>query len=458
MNSSFLISLISLFILLMGCGGASSGATTATNAQPTASVAFKGEECHGVWQRPKDAKGRELPWDSTEGVGGAPWAKGPALPAGKREQLVLGLICFDSIASDDVFKRYVAYDDRRFDANDAAILLDACVESGTCTSDEMTAGLLAWHAKQLELTRISAASKKLDISQEARDAFVDRTLKNAAKLDAFLATVAPAERAYAVDIPVHVHELAAAYVKDHAEEYGRLDRILDQPTVTALVVLRSDAAARCGTPEKCSVDPLYREVTRALVHAYVAANRPLEAKAAALSVGSSHVGRARTASRVWGAQSAYRKLHPEVKAPPPVTEEADDEAASSAGVDVIEGGVASVASAGKGSTKISFKDAGMGERCKETAEVDGFDGAIEQTLVLYKKACADVPPAKNVAVLVPDAEATGIKPGMTVVVAASGTADARKGEIVRVASNGKVIQMGPDKFLQASGDPLKGQP
>ena len=57
--------------------------------------------------------------------------------------------------------------------------------------------------------RLSAASKKLDIPQEAgKDAFVDRTLvdERQAKLDAFLASLSPAQRAYTVDIPKSVHE------------------------------------------------------------------------------------------------------------------------------------------------------------------------------------------------------------------------------------------------------------
>ncbi len=447
--------------LSSACGGAGASTTNATSAQPTHSLAFKGEECHGVWQRPKDAKGQDLPWDSTDGLGGAPWVKGPALPDGAKEKLVLGLVCFDAIAEGDTFKRYVQFDDRRFDANEAAILIDECVESGKCTSDEVIAGLLVWYGQKLPETRLSAATKKLEISQEARDAFVDRTLRNVGKLDAFIATLTDAQRAYLVDIPNTIHEARATYTKGHADEYTRFDRILEKPDVGALAVLRSDLAAQCGTPQKCSYDPAYREISHALVRFLIAANRPLEAKTVALALGPVHAGRSTTASQVWASQTAYRKIHPDVKAPAPVTEEAPDETAALSGapIEIVHGVVASVASVGHGTSKVTLKDPAQAKRCDETADIDGFDGAIEQTRVLYKSTCVDVPPGPKVLPFMAlDVEVTGIKPGAVVLAVATGSGATRKGAIAQVIVGDKIVQLGPDRFLQGSGDPLKGQP
>jgi hypothetical protein len=452
---------LGVIVCVSACGGASSSTTTATSAQPTHSLAFKGEECHGVWQRPKDAKGHDLPWDSTEGAAGAPWAKGAALPDAPKEKLVLGLVCFDAIAGEDTFKRYVQFDDRRFDPNEAAILIDECVESGKCTSDEVIAGPLAWYGHQLPETRLSAASKHLEISQEARDAFVDRTLSNIGKLDAFVASLTEAQRAYLVDIPNAIHEARATYTKGHSDEYTRFDRILEKPDVGPLTVLRSDLATQCGAPQKCSYDPAYREISRALVRLFITTHRPFEAKTVELALGPIHAGRATTASQIWASQTAYRKIHPEVKAPLPVTEEAPDETAALGGapIEIVQGVIAAVASLGHGTSKVTLKDPTPTKHCDETTDIEGFDGAIEQTRVLYKSTCADVPPGpKVVPFAVADVEVTGIKPGASVLAVATGSGPTRKGAIAQVIIGDKIVQLGPDRFLQASGDPLKGQP
>ena len=227
-------------------------------------------------------------------------------------------------------------------------------------------------------------------------------------------------------------------------------------------MLRSDAATRCGTPNQCARDPLYREVSRTLIHAFVASNRPLEAKAAWLALGATHAGRDKTSSQIWAAQMAYRKIHPDMKAPVPVTEEGADETAAidTTTIDLVRGEVASIASIGHGVSKVTFKDPVATKLCNETKPRSRVSTGPSSRRSSSTRRHAPTPsPAKQVTV---QRRGSGgrpnIKPGMTVVVAASGTADARKGEVVRVASNGKVIQMGPDKFLQASGDPLKGQP
>jgi hypothetical protein len=224
--------------------------------------------------------------------------------------------------------------------------------------------------------------------------------------------------------------------------------------------LRSDAAARCGTPQKCSFDPLYREVTRTLVHTLATNKLPLEAKAAALSVGTVHAGRGTAAGQVWASQMAYRKLHPEVKEPAPMTEEAADETAAldATGIDTVRGEVASPSGHTKGMTTIAFKDPMASKHCDETGDIDSFDGAIEQTRIIYKQNCTNAAPPKVQPIAVPDAEATSIKPGMTVVAVVQSSSKERKAEIVSVWQGDKLIQLGPDKFLQASGDPLKGQP
>src|ERR1700690_902175 len=200
---------LSFLFIVSACGGGGaggSGAAQPTNPGQGPSVAFKGEECHAVWQRPTDASGADLPWDSAQGVAGPAWAKGSGVREGAKEKQGIDLIWFDAIAKDDSQSRYVRFEDRRMDPVLGAILVDECVESGKCTSDGAFAGLLSFYAHQLDQTRLSAATKKLEISSDARDAFVDRTLANVKKLDAFTQTLAPQERAYLVDLPNSVHQ------------------------------------------------------------------------------------------------------------------------------------------------------------------------------------------------------------------------------------------------------------
>jgi len=134
----------------------------------------------------------------------------------------------------------------------------------------MTAGLVAWYARKLELTKLSAAGQKLEISQEARDAFVDRSLGNAKRLEASIAKLSPAERQYAVDLPAQVHGARDTYYKGDADAYATLDRAIERSDASpaTLLTIRSDAASRCGDAKKCATDPLYREASRWLAKSY----------------------------------------------------------------------------------------------------------------------------------------------------------------------------------------------
>jgi hypothetical protein len=441
------------------CGALGAGGTTATTAHSTQSVAFRGEECHGVWKRPKDAKGAELPWDSADASGNAAWAKGEAIHDGKKEEQVVEAICFDTFGHEDTFKRYLHTDDRRFDQTEAALLVDECVESGKCTSDEMMAGVVAWYAHELELTKLSAASKKLEISQEARDAFVDRSLNNVKAIDAYLATLTPAARAYAVDLPKAAHDARATYYKANADEYTTLDRILERMdrASASLLTIRSDVAVRCLDPKKCNSDPLYREVSRWLVKAYDASKMTLEAHAAELALGHGHARRGTIQAQIWAAQSAFRKLHPEVKAPIPVTEEDDTPEATDAGIEIVRGEVVAIKQE-HGTSKLTFKDPTPWKRCDDT-DIDNFDGPVEQTHVLYKQNCAENPAgAKIVPFIVATADVTNVKPGAIIIAAVTGPAATRHGIVGQVWVGDKLVQLGPDKFTTTSGDPLKGQP
>jgi len=195
-----------------------------------------------------------------------------------------------------------------------------------------------------------------------------------------------------------------------------------------------------------------------LVHMLLGSNRAADAKTVELELGPVHAGRGTAASQIWASQMAFRKLHPEVKPPAPVTEEAPDET-TSVTADMVRGEVASVASVGHSTSKVTLKDPTPTKRCDETGEIDGFDGAIEQTHVLYKSTCTDVPAGPKVAPFnAADVEVSGLKPGAVVLAVVTGAGPPRKGAIAQVIVGDKIVQLGPDRFVATTGDPLKGQP
>lgn len=469
---SFLVGLIVVGVACGGGAGASGPGSSnpTTGAQSTPSVAYKGEECHAYWKRPKDEAGKDLPWTSAAGVGGPPWAKGAALVEASIPQLAAQLVCFDAIASDDTIKRHARFDDRRFDVIAAAVLVDECVESGKCTSTDEVAGLVSWYAHELDQTKLSAASKKLEASQELKDAFVDRTIANIAKLDAYVATLTPAQRAYEIELPNAVHDARAAYYKAHDDAYGKLDRLLekldhtsgkavDPQIAPSIAALRTDAVVQCKDASQCLADPMFVDTTRALVRAWVMADMPFEAKSQMQILGTSHFLRSTVASQIWVSQSAYRKLHADAKAPVEVTEEGPDPTASmnASGIEVVRGELATVTADKGGMSKVTLKDSVAGKVCNDTAEIDKFDGtSMESMRIIYKQSCADAPAGvKTAPFLVPTAEVAKVKPGATLVATVTGAGPARRGSIARVIVGDKIVQIGADRLASTTGDPLK---
>jgi hypothetical protein len=445
-------------LVTAACGGAGGGTTT--TAHQTQSLAFRGDECRTIWHRLKDASGADLPWESADASGNSAWTKGEGIEAdAKREKQALEAICFDSHAKDQTVERYLRTDDRRFDFVAAALLVDECVESGRCDADPMMAGLVAWYARKLELTKLAAAGQKLDVSQEARDAFVDRSLGNAKRLEAALAKLSPGERQYAVDLPMQVHAARDARYKADADAYATLDRAIDRSdaATATFVTIRSDAASRCGDANKCSFDPLYREASRWLEKAYEKANMAVEARAVTLALGHQHARRGTAQAQVWSAQMAFRKLHPEVKAPIAITEE-DAPIADTPDVQAVRGEIASLAQS-HGAVKITLKDPAPWKECAD-GDIDGFEGALEETRVVYKQVCTDHPAGPKVEPFVTDARdiATANKPGAIVVAAVSPSRVNHPAVIARVIVGDKIVQLGPDKFVTVSGDPLSGKP
>ena len=120
--------------------------------------------------------------------------------------------------------------------------------------------------------------------------------------------------------------------------------------------------------------------------------------------------------------------------------------------------VASITPAAARTSKVTFKDAAPAKRCEDTTDIESFDGAIESTRVIYKQACADATAAKIAPFAASSTEVAKIKPGeivIALVATASAPATPRRGVIVRVLAGDKIVQLGPDRFVATTGDPLK---
>jgi hypothetical protein len=216
-------------------------------------------------------------------------------------------------------------------------------------------------------------------------------------------------------------------------------------------------ATRCGDAKKCGNDPLYREVSRWLAKSYDASKMMLEARAVGAALGHEHARRGMVQAQVWAAQMAYRKIHPEVKAPIAITEE-DETPGANDGVEIVRGEIATIAPPSHGAVKITFKDSTPWKQCTE-ADIEGFEGATDETRVVYKQNCVDHPAGSKIEpfVALPN-DVLGLKPGTVIVAAVSGAGDARRGIVAQVIAGDKVIQLGPDKFRDMNADPLSTKP
>ncbi|HEY2369583.1 MAG TPA: hypothetical protein VGH87_24460, partial [Polyangiaceae bacterium] len=73
--------------------------------------------------------------------------------------------------------------------------------------------------------------------------------------------------------------------------------------------------------------------------------------------------------------------------------------------------------------------------------------------------CTDHPAGPKIEPFVAAAgDVAAIKSGAIVIAAVSGTGAARRGVVARVMARDKIVQLGPDKFVSVTGDPLSGKP
>jgi len=224
------------------------------------------------------------------------------------------------------------------------------------------------------------------------------------------------------------------------------------------VAAPGEAVVRCPDAAQCERDPLFLDVTRALLRAHLLADEAFEAKAEWEILGK-HGARGSIASQIWTTQSEFRQRHADVKAPLEATEEmADPTTAPPDPVERVRGELASVAPGPGGMSKVTFKDpaatAPTAQACEDSATVDKYDALGGQVRPVYKQDCKEAPkPAKVAPILVKAAEVAKAKPGETIVALITGPT--RRGAVLRVLAGDKVVQLGQDRLGATSGDPLK---
>ncbi len=189
------------------------------------------------------------------------------------------------------------FDDRHFDDLTAARMLILCATPETsfgktktlCETYPLTAGMLAWYATRLDVSKISPRVRALGLPQGIADAFVERARISKAYVLSTVAALDPRRKSLYVNVPDEVRGQRQASFAAHADEYRRLDALkaelaalppraeLPRSLVDGLVALRGRAFSTCADPS-CTLDPLLTEITSALLLAFAVTGHPLEAR------------------------------------------------------------------------------------------------------------------------------------------------------------------------------------
>lgn len=186
--------------------------------------------------------------------------------------------------------RHQAFDDRRNDPLEAALLVVECGTAEHCVDDvrdaggqadptsiaagHANAGMLAVYADMVELDGLRARLGAVGVDELAAGAFVQRFEATAADMRARVAALSPEQRAFVYDGPRALWQARQQDYAEHHERWAALDALAargadDDGVAAELEALRSAYAAGCGAPS-CRHDLFYLGATQALLLHHVA--------------------------------------------------------------------------------------------------------------------------------------------------------------------------------------------
>ncbi len=294
----------------------------------TAAGAYDGAACDGddlhvtMGGRPAPLrKSHERGFDQAAG-GYVYSSRGGRYAEDPREQQVLQIICFHPIGRGGVAARdsamvtdHMAFDDRRFDSLQAALMVGECDVMGHCRAgtDRVALGLMSLYAGKIDEPALAKQVEALALPQDAKGYFLARTKEARARVAAEAASLDPRRKHLYIEVPRAAMTARAALFKKHAPLYKKLDALLarsavvqaggdgDAKLVDELVALRGELMARC-TGEDCRFHPLFTEITREVVVLHVLGRNELAALAEANLLNEEGADRNGFASSIYSAQ------------------------------------------------------------------------------------------------------------------------------------------------------------
>jgi hypothetical protein len=403
----------------------------------------------------------------------------------------------------EVERRHKTFDDRRPNRVVAALnVLDCAKTQGLA---KVAIGMCTYYAELFDEASLKAEVAQLKISDDMKSTFVWASLRSQSVVASFAKRFDPRRKHLYIDVPRAVIDKRRAYFDAHADLYKELDALeaqaknaraakqAPQEIVSGFVALRGKYLTQCGNAD-CRFDPFVIEATQELVRLGVAANDQLLARAENYLLREPAAGRhlfaVETGTAVYEATSKESRdydLYERAKAsldattlaarfgdtPPIHIDPQSDFMASETLPDmtsvlgdgegqwITAGGVVrSVSGSGKNNARgeplalVTFRDdisTYSIESCYETGKIKGvsFDSSGSGH-VDYESVCHSVGTQTDVKkvppVLVPKAEAQGLKPG-EVLVALVGK-ESREGLVLQSTAQATQAKNGQGKAVK----------
>ncbi len=187
-----------------------------------------------------------------------------------------------------VQRRHKKFDDRHPDMLAAAYNVIDC--SRECDAFPLAMGVSSYYAGILDKAALTKQIAPLELSADAKSAFVDAAIDAKQKVLAAAAKLDPRREHMYVETVASVVKERNAYFEAHRDLYSRLDALEAQAKtaraaakapadlVDGLQKLRAEYFSTCKSDE-CRFDPFVIETTRQLVLLYIAAGDELGARA-----------------------------------------------------------------------------------------------------------------------------------------------------------------------------------
>jgi hypothetical protein len=226
----------------------------------------------------------------------------------------------------EIERRHKRFDDRRPDPVVAAL---NAIDGARAGTQYVALGMSTYYATLVDAAKLKPALERHGVTGAARDAFVELAMKAKADVPALAAKLDERRKHMYVDAPHEAVARRAAYFKEHAVEYARLDAVerraeharisrkAPAEIIADLGAIRGDYFAKCADAA-CRFDALPIEATHELMMLYVAADDSLRSRAEATLLrepaAKTHVFSVETGTALYEAMTEERSAWEQYKA------------------------------------------------------------------------------------------------------------------------------------------------